>query len=145
MESGCRACRRTEPISDAEVERILQAAVKRFARQGCHKTTIAYVGQAITLTSGAILHHFPPKEALLEVVVDWPARGVRTYSDFAAGDNRGSPATVGKVLVMRRDHFKRNPQATICRAAPATEFAGSNHPMERRVKEVYEVFVETFL
>lgn len=145
MESGCRACRRAEPISDAEVERILQAAVKRFARQGGHKITIADFAQAITLTSGAVLHHFASKEALLEAVVDWPARGIHTYSDFAAGDTGGSPATVEKVLVIRCDHFKRNPQAAICRAALAMEFAGSNHPIERRVKEVYGVFVETFL
>jgi hypothetical protein len=41
-------------------------------------------------------------------------------------------------------HFKRNPEATICLAALATEFAGSNHPIEKRLKQVYDVFVEPF-
>jgi AcrR family transcriptional regulator len=124
--------------------RILAAAVKLFARQGYHKTTIADLCQAIQLTSGAIFHHFTSKEALLAAVVDWLARGMRSYSEVTAAPRTGSLEAVQQILDVMCVHYRRNPEATICLAALATEFAGSNHPMEREIKGVYEVFVDSF-
>ncbi len=124
--------------------KILKAAVRLFARQGYHKTTIADLAQAINLTSGAIFHHFSSKEMLLEAVVEWLARGMKVYSDFAEQAESGSTQAVQQILVIMCDHFKRNPEATICLAALATEFAGSNLSMESRLKETYEVFVNAF-
>jgi len=57
---------------------IVQAGLRLFARQGYHKTTITDLAQAIGLTSGAVLHHFPTKEAILDAVVDWMKRGIQT-------------------------------------------------------------------
>ena len=125
-------------------KKIVTAAVRLFARKGYHKTTITGLAQAIGLTSGAIFHHFSSKEMLLEAVVDWLARGMKVYSDFAEQLESGSSQAVEKILVIMCDHFKRNPEATICLAALATEFAGSNQPMEMRLKETYEVFVNAF-
>lgn len=124
--------------------RIVQAAVKLFARQGYHKTTISDLAQAIGLTSGAIFHHFPNKEAILEAVVDWLERGIRIYSDITDRAERGSIEVVEEVVRVMCAHFKRNPEATICLAALATEFAGGHHPLETRLKEIYEVFVKSF-
>lgn len=123
---------------------IVQAAVKLFARQGYHKTTIADLAQAIGLTSGAIFHHFPTKEAILEAVVDWLERGIHIYSDITDSAERGSIEVVEEVVRVMCAHFKRNPEATICLAALATEFAGGGHPLETRLKEIYEVFVRSF-
>jgi len=125
-------------------KKIVTAAVRLFARKGYHKTTITGLAQAVGLTSGAIFHHFASKEVLLEAVVDWLARGMKVYSDFADQVESGSSEAVREILVIMCDHFKRNPEATICLAALATEFAGSNQPMERRLKETYEVFVNAF-
>lgn len=125
-------------------KKILMAAVRLFARQGYHKTTIADLAQAIQLTSGAIFYHFSSKEMLLEAVVDWLSRGMRVYSDYAERVAAGSRDAVQEILVIMCDHFKRNPEATICLAALATEFAGSSLPMEKRLKETYEVFVDAF-
>lgn len=124
--------------------RILKAAVRLFARQGYHKTTIADIAQAIGQTSGAIFHHFASKEALLEAVVEWLARGLREYSDLVERSTSGSSDLIREILLVMTQHYRRNPEATICLAALATEFAGSNHPVEQRLKEVYEVFVEPF-
>ena len=124
--------------------KILKAAMKLFARQGYHKTTISDLAQAIDLTSGAIFHHFSSKEMLLEAVVEWLARGMKVYSDAAEQAEAASIEVVRNILVIMCDHFKRNPEATICLAALATEFAGSNLPMEVRLKETYEVFVNAF-
>jgi AcrR family transcriptional regulator len=124
--------------------KILRAAVKLFARQGYHKTTIADLAQAIQLTSGAIFHYFSSKEALLDAVVDWLARGLKAYSDLTERAEKGSLQVVDDLLRVMVEHYKRNPEATICLAALATEFAGSNHPIEKRLKDVYEVFVDSF-
>jgi len=124
--------------------KIVQAAVRLFARQGYHKTTITDLAQAIGLTSGAVFHHFSSKEAILDAVVDWLARGIHVYSDITENAQQGSLALVEDVMRIMCSHFKRSPEATICLAALATEFAGSNHPMEVRLKQIYEVFVESF-
>lgn len=124
--------------------RILRAAVRLFARQGYHKTTIADLAQAIELTSGAVFHHFASKESLLDAVVEWLARGIRVYSDIVEAAERGSYTLVQETIRVMCDHFRRNPEATICLAALATELAGSGHPVEQRLKEVYELFVESF-
>lgn len=120
------------------------AAAELFARQGYHKTTITDIAQAVNLTSGAVFHHFPSKEALLEAVVDWLARGISIYSDHLNRAERSSLAVAEGVMDIMCEHFRRQPEATICLAALATEFAGSKHPMEKRLKKVYEDFVEAF-
>lgn len=125
-------------------KKILKAAVRLFARQGYHKTTISDIAQAIGLTTGAVFHHFSSKDALLDAVVEWLARGIRVYSDLAERAEPGSLAMVKEIIIIMCNHFRRNPEATICLATLATEFAGSNHPMEERLKEVYEVFVDAF-
>ena len=125
-------------------KKILMAATELFARQGYHKTTITDIAQAVNLTSGAVFHHFPSKEALLVEVVDWLARGIEIYSDHLKGAEKGSLAVAQGVVDIMCEHFRRQPEATICLAALATEFAGSKHPMEKRLKEVYEDFIEAF-
>jgi AcrR family transcriptional regulator len=125
-------------------KKIVMAGVKLFARQGYHKTTIADLSRAIELTSGAIFHYFQSKEALLEAVLERLARGLKIYSDFTEQAEKGSFQVVEGLVTIMCDHFRRNPEATICLAALATEFAGSYHPMEQRIKEIYEIFVEPF-
>ena len=75
-------------------KKILMAATELFARQGYHKTTITDIAQAVNLTSGAVFHHFPSKEALLVEVVDWLARGIEIYSDHLKGAEKGSLAVL---------------------------------------------------
>jgi AcrR family transcriptional regulator len=133
-----------EAQARATHKKILMAATKLFARQGYHKTTITDIAQAVNLTSGAVFHHFPSKEALLEAVVDWLARGIDIYSDHLNRSEKGSLAVAQGVVDIMCEHFRRQPEATICLAALATEFAGSRHPMEKRLKAVYQDFIEAF-
>ncbi|HYA40351.1 MAG TPA: helix-turn-helix domain-containing protein [Syntrophobacteraceae bacterium] len=123
---------------------IVREAVRLFARYGYHKTTVTDLAQAIGLTTGAIFHHFSSKEAILNAVVDWLERGMHRYSEIMVNAQSGSQALVDEVVRSMCDHFKRNPEATICLDALATEFAGSNHAIEVRLKQTYEIFVEPF-
>ena len=125
-------------------KKIIMAATELFARQGYHKTTITDIAQAVNLTSGAVFHHFPSKEALLDAVVDWLARGIEIYSDHLNRAEKGSLAVAQGVVDIMCEHFRRQPEAKICLAALATEFAGSKHPMEKRLKDVYQDFIEAF-
>jgi AcrR family transcriptional regulator len=124
--------------------RILVAASRLFARQGYHKTTISDIAQAIGLTTGAIFHHFASKEALLDAVVKGLAHGIAIYSDHLSRIQHGSLAVVHEVIDIMCAHFRRQPEATICLAALATEFAGSNHPIENTLKAIYGDFVTAF-
>ena len=135
---------RKEAQARATHKKILMAATELFARQGYHKTTITDIAQAVNLTSGAVFHHFQSKEALLEAVVDWLARGITIYSDHLNQAEKGSLAVAERVVDIMCEHFNRQPEATICLAALGTEFAGSDHHMEKRLNEVYDDFVEAF-
>jgi len=128
----------------ATQKKILMAASDLFARQGYHKTTITDIAQAVNLTSGAVFHHFSSKEALLEAVVDWLARGISIYSNHLNQAEKGSLAVAEGVVDIMCEHFRRQPEATICLAALATEFAGSQHHIEKKLREVYEDFIRAF-
>jgi hypothetical protein len=77
-------------------------------------------------------------------VVDWLARGIEIYSEHLNQAEKGSLAVAQGVVDIMCEHFRRQPEATICLAALATEFAGSKHPMENRLKVVYEDFIDAF-
>jgi len=124
--------------------RILSVAAKLFARHGYHKTTVNDIARGVGMTTGAVFHYFPSKEALLDALVEWLARGLRVYSDYLNGVTAPSAADIGAVVRIMCDHFRRQPEATICLAALATEFAGSGHPIEERIKSVYGIFVDAF-
>jgi AcrR family transcriptional regulator len=124
--------------------KIVKTATRLFARHGYHKTTITDLAQAIGLTSGAVFHHFPNKGAILNAVVDQLEKGMRVYSDIAEKAESGSPALVEDVVRIMCSHFKRDPEAIICRSALAVEFAGSNHPIEARLRHMYDVFACPF-
>lgn len=144
MKPTARSQSKKEARAQDTHRKILVAATKLFARQGYHKTTITDICRLIGLTSGAVFHHFPSKEALLDAVIERLARGIHIYSQYLERTETGSSQVVEEMVRIMCDHFRRQPEATICLAALATEFAGSNHPIERRLKEIYDHFVQAF-
>ncbi|MBI5419026.1 MAG: helix-turn-helix transcriptional regulator [Deltaproteobacteria bacterium] len=117
-------------------------ATKLFARRGYHKTTVADIASAIGMTQGALFHHFPSKDALLQAVVERLARGMDSYrAPLAEG---GSADAVRKIVNLMVEHFNRQPEATICLAALATEFAGTDDPILERIRRIYDRFVDPF-
>ena len=123
--------------------RIVFEATKLFARQGYHKTTIADICSAVGLTSGALFHYFPTKEALLNAVIERLRRGIVLYSEYLDSISYSNFDAVEEMVNLMCDHFERQPEATICLASLATEFAGGHHRIEMRLKEVYEDFVNS--
>ena len=123
---------------------IIETATRLFARQGYHKTTINDICQAIGLTSGAVFGHFPSKEALLLEVISWVERGIIYYADYLNQAKAGSLKVIEGLFKIMCDHFNRYPEATFCLASLSAEFAGSNHPVEKRLKEIYERWAKAF-
>lgn len=122
--------------------KILVESTKLFARRGYHKTTVSDIAAAIGMTQGALFHHFPNKEAVLRAVVERLRRGVREYRAFMADGDPGEAFV--RIVAHMADHYRRQPEATVCLAALATEFAGTDHPVLERIREAYEEFVGPF-
>lgn len=132
LEQKARATRR----------KILVEATKLFARQGYNKTTVADIASAIGMTQGALFHHFPTKESLLNAVVDGLAHGIESYR--AVLDGKRSSDAVRRMVELMIRHFEKQPEATICLAALATEFAGSGDPILHKIRRIYDLFVDSF-
>lgn len=129
--------------ADSTKKRILESAVKNFARYGYHKTTVDDIAKQIHMTTGAIYHHFSSKEDILFSVIEWLARGMRGYAEYLNQAESSSDAVQGIISLMI-SHFERQPEATICLATLATEFAGTEHIAKNRLIEIYEDFVNAF-
>ncbi|RPD48842.1 TetR/AcrR family transcriptional regulator [Paracnuella aquatica] len=51
-----------------KTEHIIEAAIKRFAHFGVHKTTLTEIADDLGITKQALAYYFPDKQALLEAV-----------------------------------------------------------------------------
>jgi AcrR family transcriptional regulator len=76
-------------------ERILDAAVDLFGRQGYSRTSVGEIEAAAGLTprSGALYKHFPSKETLLRAAVARRSREVEELERIAATTMTGDPRT----------------------------------------------------
>lgn len=141
MKNGKRP-NKLDEMSKETRRRILVEATRLFAGQGYHGTTMADIAAAIGKTQGAIFHQFASKEEILYAVVDRLAKGFRVYSDALKGPGGDDPfATVLEVMTV---HFRKQPEATVCLAVLATEFAGSDAPILEKIRKVYDSFVDPF-
>lgn len=69
-------------------ERILEAAIERFAHQGFKKTTLEEVARDVGLVNSAVYKHFPSKEALFDAVVDHFALGFQAIAESSTANAR---------------------------------------------------------
>lgn len=69
--------------------RILEAALERFANQGYHQTKVADIVESSRTSKGAVYFHFPSKEDIFLGLVDEFARLLedRVQTVFAEGDS----------------------------------------------------------
>jgi len=123
--------------------RILVEATRLFARRGFHKTTVADLASAIGMTQGALFHHFSGKRAVLEAVVDRLGRGFESYRPILSGEGELG-VVVRRVAARMLDFFREQPEATVCLASLATEFAGTNDPILEKIRIAYDRFVDPF-
>ena len=138
--AGKRKATKLDAMSHATRRKILVEATTLFARQGYHGTTFTDLAHAIGKTQGAIFHHFATKEDLLKAVVARLAKGFQVYRK--ALETPAGAAPFRCVLASMVEHYNSQPEATVCLAALATEFAGSGHPILWEIRKSYDSFVE---
>jgi len=80
--------RAATPSTDAQRERILQAATDLFARQGYANTTMAQIVRALGVTKPFVYYYFRDKQEIFETLSWRPAVDCFTSMDFAADDER---------------------------------------------------------
>jgi len=83
-------------------ERILDAAVELFGRQGFRATSVGEIEEAAGLVPrrGALYKHFPSKEALLEAAVERRGRAVDELEELIGtpvGDPRDEVHVLGRI------------------------------------------------
>jgi len=127
-----------EERSQQTKRNILRESARLFARNGYHKTTISDISKAIGMTQGALFHKFPNKEAILFAVVERLARGFDEYTDSIQSEESDDP--IKSVVKQMVNHYRKNPEDTICLAALASEFASSGHPILERIRSAYDRF-----
>lgn len=74
--------RRGRPGYDRD--RVREIALELFNEQGYDATSVSDVAQRLGLTKSALYHHFPSKEALLEIALDEALGGLEAALDDAA-------------------------------------------------------------
>lgn len=74
--------------TDAQRERILQAATDLFARQGYANTTMAQIVRALGVTKPFVYYYFRDKQEIFETLSWRPTVDCFTSLDFADGDER---------------------------------------------------------
>ena len=73
--------------------RILEAAMRLFAEVGYHTATNALIAEAAKMTRGAMLYHFPTREALVEAAIEHIHAERLALFDTAARPPPGVDAT----------------------------------------------------
>jgi AcrR family transcriptional regulator len=138
---GERPVRRTQADRRARTRNaLLEAAARGLSRYGYGKLVLDRVAAEAGYTRGALYHLFAGKEDLALAVVDWVHEA--WYAEVGAlmtdGDSgSGVPDPVGTLVAVARGH------AVFCRRDIArvmivlrVEFAGDDHPVGRRLREV---------
>jgi AcrR family transcriptional regulator len=114
--SGCTEY--SSGMSDSVRDRIVDAALERFATDGVLATSVADIRRAAGVSVGAVYHHFADKQALADAA--W-LRALTTYQDGFLTTLRGHPDPEGGVRAIVAFHLQwvqRN------RGAAALLFAG---------------------
>jgi AcrR family transcriptional regulator len=76
--------------TDAQRERILQAAAELFARQGYANTTMAQIVRALGVTKPFVYYYFRDKQEIFETLSWRPTVDCFTSLDFADADGRSA-------------------------------------------------------
>jgi AcrR family transcriptional regulator len=125
-------------------KRILDAATYLFARLGYHKTTIQDIAYHISMTTGAVFHHYNSKTDILEEVVEELNHSFDQYLDFFDQEPVSYTQTIHGMMDIFMDRFHNHPDTIIALASLAAEFSGIRGPVIVKIQAAYDVFVDAF-
>jgi len=97
----------------AKVQRILEAAVRVFARQGFHQSTVAQVAREAGVADGTIYNYFRNKDDIL--IQFFAVRAAQVFARFRSTVGQGENA-LDKLRLLLRAHleeFQRDPDMAV--------------------------------
>jgi len=117
---------------------ILEAALRLFAENGYHGTTVDDVARAASTSKGGLYFHFPSKGELFSALLDYAARlllskiegAIRDVDDPIAKLERGLAVFVQTITSHR-------PLARLF----LVEGFGAGPAFQARLREIYELFI----
>lgn len=92
------AQRRPSPRGEARKELILDVALKSFAENGFHGSSLAEIADVCGLSQTGLLHHFPTKAALLAAVLEYRDRLDGERMEF--GEEIRGPEALRRLAVL---------------------------------------------
>jgi len=126
-DGGRRRGRPPKSAGPATRERLLDAALALFARQGFHATTVREIGAAVGVRDSAIYAHFPGKQAVYDALM--AEMGPLSYAALrtdAATVARQDPRTAVRALVDRVVETWTTPRAMLFAALLLREGGGES-------------------
>jgi AcrR family transcriptional regulator len=122
--------RRTKAAAMQTRRSVLQAAAQLIGRLGVSAFTIEAVAQEAGVTKGAVLHHFPSKEALIDALIDQVIEAFdgRLTAELAA-EPEGAPGRWLRAYI--RTVFSMQEEEKNIIPALAAAVAGDHRRLER--------------
>ncbi len=127
--------RSTTPDGRQQRERILRAAMERFAAHGFRGASLDAVAAAVGISRQGVLHHFPSKTDLLLGVLD-----LRDQDDAARSEERfGAAADFVEGLLETVRHNQDAPDLPRLFTVLSAESVDPEHPGHERFRERYRM------
>ncbi|MBT8358428.1 MAG: TetR/AcrR family transcriptional regulator [Desulfobacterales bacterium] len=120
-------------------KRILEAAVKVFAKQGFHQATISQIAKEAGVADGTIYLYFKNKDDILVQFFTFKTKQV--FERFKKEVEKGKNAK-DKLLNLIRHHltvFQRNKDMAVLYQAETHQ---SNRPAEDQIKEMSKMYLD---
>lgn len=121
----------------AKVQRILEAAVRVFARQGFHQSTVAQVAREAGVADGTIYNYFRNKDDIL--IQFFAVRAAQVFARFRSAVGRGENA-LDKLRLLLRAHleeFQRDPDMAV---VYETETHQSHRLAEEQIRSMAKTY-----
>ncbi len=121
----------------AKVQRILEAAVRVFARHGFHQSTVAQVAREAGVADGTIYNYFRNKDDIL--IQFFAVRASQVFARFRSAVSRGENALEKLRLLLRAhlEEFQRDPDMAV---VYETETHRSNRLAEEQIRSMAKTY-----
>jgi TetR/AcrR family fatty acid metabolism transcriptional regulator len=122
---------------DSKYKRILEAAVKIFARQGFHQSTIAQIAKEAGVADGTIYLYFKNKDDILVQFFNFKAKQVFDCFRREVARGAGCAEKLGNLVRAHLGEFQRDPDMAI---VYEVETHQSSRLAEEQIREMAKLY-----
>jgi AcrR family transcriptional regulator len=129
--------KRLSPKVKSKQDRVLQNALRVFAKEGFHRTDVQIIADLSKVGKGTVYRYFGNKEQLFLAVSRFCLESLRRYVESNVGDHdrvKNLVETAGVAELLRRiaiacaEFYQKNPQAVEIMIQERAEFRESVYP-----------------